>query len=178
MDVRSLFNLSEEMVEAAGECGLRPIFFLDGRAWTDWKRRPNCCLMKARLGSAMRWRPLRSKRRAEGGVDVKQDSLPVRIAKASLNYLMEHGKILPAFSEPVAARIAEPAGVFVSLKKQGQLRGCIGTILPTQSPMRQAEIIRNAVSAATADPRFPRVQPHELAELKISVDILTHAGTD
>ena len=103
---------------------------------------------------------------------MKQHSLPVRIAKASLNYLMEHGKVLPAFNEPVPAELQQPAGVFVSLKKQGQLRGCIGTILPTQ-PDATGEIIHNAVSAATADPRFPRVQPQELAELEISVDILT-----
>ena len=103
---------------------------------------------------------------------MKQESLPVRIAKASLSYLMEHGKVLPVFSEPVPAELKQPAGVFVSLKKQGQLRGCIGTILPTQ-PDAATEIIRNAVSAATADPRFPRVQPQELAELEISVDILT-----
>lgn len=103
---------------------------------------------------------------------MKQHSLPVRIAKASLNYLMEHGKVLPAFNEPVPAELQQPAGVFVSLKKQGQLRGCIGTILPIQ-PDATGEIIHNAVSAATADPRFPRVQPQELAELEISVDILT-----
>lgn len=103
---------------------------------------------------------------------MKQESLPVRIAKASLSYLMEHGKVLPVFSEPVPAELKQPAGVFVSLKKQGQLRGCIGTILPTQSDAA-TEIIRNAVNAATADPRFPRVQPQELVELEISVDILT-----
>ena len=83
---------------------------------------------------------------------MKQESLPVRIAKASLSYLMEHGKVLPAFSEPVPTELQQPAGVFVSLKKQGQLRGCIGTILPTQSDAA-TEIIRNAVSAATADPQ-------------------------
>ena len=103
---------------------------------------------------------------------MKQESLPVRIAKASLSYLMEHGKVLPVFSEPVPAELKQPAGVVVSLKKQGQLRGCIGTILPTR-PDAATEIIRNAVSAATADPRFPRVQPQELVELEISVDILT-----
>lgn len=103
---------------------------------------------------------------------MKQDSLPVCIAKASLNYLMNHGKVLPEFGEPVPEELQKPAGVFVSLKKQGQLRGCIGTILPTQ-PDAVTEIIRNAVSAATADPRFPRVQPEELATLDISVDILT-----
>ena len=83
---------------------------------------------------------------------MKQESLPVRIAKASLSYLMEHGKVLPAFSEPVPTELQQPSGVFVSLKKHGQLRGCNGTILPTQSDAA-TEIIRNAVSAATASVR-------------------------
>ena len=100
-----------------------------------------------------------------------EESLPVRIAKASLHYLMEHGRTLPEFGELLPAELQKPAGVFVSLKKQGQLRGCIGTILPMHANAA-TEIIRNAVSAATADPRFPRVQPTELEQLVVSVDIL------
>lgn len=100
------------------------------------------------------------------------ESIPVRIAKASLRYLMEHGRTLPDYGESLPEELQKPAGVFVSLKKQGQLRGCIGTILPTQATAA-AEIIRNAVSAATADPRFPRVQPAELEQLAVSVDILS-----
>ena len=99
------------------------------------------------------------------------DSLPVRIAKASLRYWMEHGRTMPEFGESLPEELQKPAGVFVSLKKQGQLRGCIGTILPTQANAAK-EIVRNAVSAATADPRFPRVQPAELEQLVVSVDIL------
>ncbi len=99
------------------------------------------------------------------------ESMPVRIAKASLRFLMDHGRTLPEFGEPLPEELQKPAGVFVSLKKQGQLRGCIGTILPMQANAA-AEIIRNAVSAATADPRFPRVQPVELEQLEVSVDIL------
>ena len=97
------------------------------------------------------------------------ESVPVRIAKASLRYLMEHGRTLPDYGESLPEELQKPAGVFVSLKKQGQLRGCIGTILPTQATAA-AEIIRNAVSAATADPRFPRVQPAELEQLAVSMD--------
>lgn len=103
---------------------------------------------------------------------MSEESVPVRIAKASLRFLMEHGRTLPDFAEPLPEELQKPAGVFVSLKKQGQLRGCIGTILPTQTTAA-AEIIRNAVSAATADPRFPRVQPIELEQLEVSVDILS-----
>jgi MEMO1 family protein len=65
----------------------------------------------------------------------------------------------------------EKAGVFVSLKKHGELRGCIGTILPTTNSIAQ-EIMQNAVSAGTGDPRFHPVEEHELEELQYSVDVL------
>jgi AmmeMemoRadiSam system protein A len=63
------------------------------------------------------------------------------------------------------------AGAFVSLHEHGELRGCIGTIGPTESCIAR-EIIQNAISAATRDPRFPPVTPDELEDLEISVDIL------
>lgn len=64
------------------------------------------------------------------------------------------------------------AGVFVSIHKQGALRGCIGTILPTRKNIAE-EIISNAVNAATEDPRFPAIRPDELKWLDINVDVLT-----
>ena len=63
------------------------------------------------------------------------------------------------------------AGAFVSIHKQGRLRGCIGTIAPTRSSLAE-EIIHNAVSAATRDPRFDPIRPEELKWLEISVDVL------
>ncbi len=63
------------------------------------------------------------------------------------------------------------AGAFVSIHKQGRLRGCIGTIAPTQASLAE-EIIRNAVSASTRDPRFDPIRPDELKWLEISVDVL------
>jgi AmmeMemoRadiSam system protein A len=66
------------------------------------------------------------------------------------------------------------AGAFVSLHKDGELRGCIGTIAPVQKNVL-AEIIHNAVSAAAEDPRFPPVEERELAGLDIKVDVLGEA---
>ncbi len=63
------------------------------------------------------------------------------------------------------------AGAFVSIHKQGQLRGCIGTIGPTQSCLAR-EIAENAVSACSRDPRFDPIRPEELKWLEISVDVL------
>ena len=63
------------------------------------------------------------------------------------------------------------AGTFVSLHKGGQLRGCIGTIAATTGSVAE-EILQNAVSACSRDPRFPPVAPDELSRLEISVDVL------
>ena len=68
--------------------------------------------------------------------------------------------------------MTERAGVFVSLKKDGALRGCIGTFEPTAKNIA-AEILQNAASAALRDPRFPPVQEEELPALVYSVDVLT-----
>lgn len=65
-----------------------------------------------------------------------------------------------------------PAGAFVCLKLQGRLRGCIGTTEPIRETLAD-EVIENAISAATRDPRFPRVQSDELTELCVSVDVLS-----
>ena len=64
------------------------------------------------------------------------------------------------------------AGVFVSIHKEGRLRGCIGTIQPVRRSVAE-EIICNAVSAATGDPRFDPVRPEELNRLEINVDVLS-----
>lgn len=63
------------------------------------------------------------------------------------------------------------AGVFVSLHEHGELRGCIGTIEPQRRSVAD-EVVANAVSAATSDPRFPAVAATELDSLEYSVDVL------
>lgn len=64
------------------------------------------------------------------------------------------------------------AGIFVSIHKDGKLRGCIGTFLPTRECIAK-EIISNAVSASTRDPRFDPIGPEELKWLEINVDVLS-----
>ncbi|MDR3592167.1 MAG: AmmeMemoRadiSam system protein A [Negativicutes bacterium] len=99
------------------------------------------------------------------------ESAPVALARESLgHYLVRRETLSPPAG--LAPELTGKAGVFVSLKKHGQLRGCIGTFAPTQVNIA-AEIIQNAVSAGTQDPRFPPVDPVELPELTISVDILS-----
>lgn len=66
------------------------------------------------------------------------------------------------------------AGTFVSLHRNGQLRGCIGTLAPCRNSVA-SEIQYNAISAATQDPRFRPLRPNELKDLEISVDVLSPA---
>jgi hypothetical protein len=68
--------------------------------------------------------------------------------------------------------LKKKAGAFVTLKKNGNLRGCMGTFRPVQKNAAY-EIISNAMTAAENDPRFPEVKKEELKEIKISVDILS-----
>ena len=74
--------------------------------------------------------------------------------------------------ENLPAELKKRAGVFVSIKNKTALRGCIGTIDPIEDNLAQ-EIIRNAVHAATEDPRFSSITSDELPDLAFSVDVLT-----
>jgi AmmeMemoRadiSam system protein A len=94
----------------------------------------------------------------------------VRLAKEAVESYVRKGK-MPKPKE-LTPEMRERAGVFVSLHKHGQLRGCIGTFEPTKDNVAE-EIIANAISSSTADPRFPPVAASELDDLEYSVDILT-----
>jgi AmmeMemoRadiSam system protein A len=97
----------------------------------------------------------------------------VNLARETIEGYVRDRKVV---AEPrvLAPEMEQKAGVFVSLHKGGMLRGCIGTIQP-QQPNVALEVIQNAISAATRDPRFPPLQASELAELDIAVDILQPA---
>ena len=92
------------------------------------------------------------------------------MARETVESFITRGEIPHPKSIP--AEMKGKAGVFVSLHKNDELRGCIGTIEPTEANIAQ-EIIRNAISAATGDPRFNQVTADELPELQYSVDVLT-----
>jgi len=94
----------------------------------------------------------------------------VQLAKQTVESYVRNGAIPKP--EDLTPDMRERAGVFVSIKKRGQLRGCIGTFLPTRSNVAE-EVMMNAISSATQDPRFMPVRPNELAELTYSVDVLT-----
>ena len=102
----------------------------------------------------------------------KNEDSYVRLARETIEkYIRERERnTIPGWALPEMTE--RKAGVFVSIHKDGRLRGCIGTILPVRRCVAE-EIIHNAVSAATGDPRFDPVRPEELDRLEINVDVLS-----
>ena len=96
----------------------------------------------------------------------------VRLARASLETYVRTGKRLEKLPDGLPCEMTgRAAGAFVSLHVHGRLRGCIGTTGPTAESVAW-EIVRNAVSACSRDPRFTPVRVDELDDLEYSVDVL------
>ena len=107
----------------------------------------------------------------EKQVRLSREDPYVRVARAALE-LHVLGKSRTELPKELPDELAYgTAGVFVSLQKDGELRGCIGTVHPTRKNLLE-EIAENAVSAGTRDPRFEAVTEEELDELSIHVDVL------
>jgi AmmeMemoRadiSam system protein A len=94
----------------------------------------------------------------------------VKLAKRTVESYIKKGKVVQA--KRLTPEMKPRAGVFVSIHKGGELRGCIGTIEPQRKNVAE-EIIANAIASASRDPRFYPITADELAELEYSVDILT-----
>lgn len=97
-----------------------------------------------------------------------------KLARQAIETFLDTGRKIAAPSH-TPAKLREKSGVFVTLNKvineKEELRGCIGFPLPN-FPLVDA-IIDSAISAATSDPRFPKVRGHELKSIVIEVSVLT-----
>lgn len=101
----------------------------------------------------------------------EQEDAFVRLAREAIRQYVTTKEVMRCPGMIPEEMMKRRAGVFVSLKKDGRLRGCIGTIQAVQSSIAE-EIIQNAVSACSRDSRFDPVMPEELEQLSISVDVL------
>ncbi len=178
-----VMNIDEDLVERAGECGLRPIIMLAG-ALDRYKITSDIIsyegpygvgylvaafnIEKINQSTLAKWKGKRDDSVKE---QKSNESIPVRLARESLTYFLETGKYLP-LPEPVPEMLKEKKACFVSLKKHGHLRGCIGTIEPVREMLAE-EIIENSVSAGIRDPRFLPVTLDELDDIVFSVDVLS-----
>lgn len=103
----------------------------------------------------------------------KEDAY-VHLARVTVEQFIRGNGMHRATPEELSdpAMSASRAGVFVSIHEDGNLRGCIGTIRPAERNIA-SEIIHNAISAATRDPRFDTIREDELDKLEYSVDVLS-----
>lgn len=174
-DFDGLSHLDPDLVEKAGECGLRSFITLgavaapaSGRVLSyegPWGVGYLTGLVNEQLvGDAT---PASG---SKGGAAGEPESEIVALARETITSYLSSRSVpqTPVLSDP---SLPARAGVFVSLHRQHELRGCIGTIGPTEATLA-LEVVRNAVQAATQDPRFPSMTADELADLDISVDVL------
>ncbi|HHZ11487.1 MAG TPA: AmmeMemoRadiSam system protein A [Acholeplasmataceae bacterium] len=177
-DLRGVFKIDGGFAEEAGECGLRSVKIMLGALNTDFTGEVLSYEGPFGVGyGVLRLVPVpdgkdytslfaEEKRRKR-----KTEDDYVRLARESITTYLTRGRTMDVPELP-KEMLARRAGVFVSLHKGGNLRGCIGTFLPTRKSVAE-EIIHNAIAAATEDPRFPPVRKTELDDLDISVDVLS-----
>jgi AmmeMemoRadiSam system protein A/AmmeMemoRadiSam system protein B len=181
-DVHSFLDMPEQLRDNAGECGYRSLVMmfgaLDGRKFTSrvfsYEGPFGVGYLTAGFlpgeESKSLIEELQQKRRDKIQASRENESIPVRWARMILENYTRNRKIPPLPPEMEELR-GQKAGAFVSLKKNGQLRGCIGTTSAVYSDMAQ-EIAHNAISAGSRDPRFAPVEAAELDDIIYSVDVL------
>lgn len=184
-----LFEFSEKFCDKAGECGHRSFTIMAGALDRTAVRAERLsyegpfgvgygvCAYEALgedAGRNFREQFEERERKRLAGLREKEDAY-VKLARRTIEKYVISGRKLRMLKEMQEKMPEEMlkrrAGTFVSIKKDGQLRGCIGTIQAVQDSLAE-EIIENAVSAAVRDPRFSPIEPEELEYLVISVDVL------
>ena len=162
---KPIYELDEKTLERAGECGLRSVMTMLGlssgeneiRIFShEWPFGVGYCTALCEFS--------------------KKQPAPVQLARETVKRLLKNESLPDNGDEVVSSPLwSEHKSCFVSIKtKAGELRGCIGTLAPIHESLDK-EIISNAVSASTRDPRFPPMTKDELSNVIFSVDVLSEA---
>lgn len=183
-DLSGIFNMDKVTIEKAGECGLRSYYVMLG-AMNGCEFRGNLLSYEDTFGvgysimsfftketNINTYEILIDENKKKFKQKIESSDPYLRLARDSLTYFLTNGKYMDIPSYITEKMLKEKSGVFVSLKKEGQLRGCIGTVFPVTENVAE-EIIRNAVEAGLYDSRFIAVTEDELEEIDFSVDVLT-----
>ncbi|KUG04178.1 putative acr [hydrocarbon metagenome] len=184
-DVRGILKIPAKLRDNAGECGYRSIVIMLGTL-DGLKFESQVFSYEGPFGVGYLvagFRPfeeapsllaeLKQQEKQRLEAERRSESEPVKWARMVLESYIQGGKI-PNLPPELDMLNQKKAGVFVSLKKNGQLRGCIGTIAPVYDGLAQ-EIAANAISSGTRDARFFPLEQGELEQLTYSVDILGEA---
>ncbi len=184
-DFGRLFQFPEDLCEQAGECGHRSFTMMAGAL--D-KQKVEAALLSyegvfgvgygictytvcgSDAGRNFK-EQFEKEERAKIAEQRAQEDAYVQLARKTIETYVRTGEKTAVPDGLPEELYSQRAGVFVSVKENGSLRGCIGTICAVQTCVAE-EIIENAISAASRDPRFLPIRQEELDELVISVDVL------
>jgi len=103
----------------------------------------------------------------------QQKNSLLELAAASIDHGLQHGRPLAVDLSQYPAELIASRATFVTLQRQGQLRGCIGT-LEAHRPL-VIDVAENAFAAAFRDPRFPPLRQAERVDLDLHISLLTPA---
>ena len=180
-----LFDFSEDFCDKAAECGHRSFTIMAG-ALDGLKVKAErlshqgtfgvgygICTYEVTGNDPQRYFLEQYRREQREAAERRKGSedLYVQLARETVETYVRTGKKIRVPEGLPEEMYSRRAGVFVSLKEEGRLRGCIGTITPVRRNVAE-EIIENGISAAARDPRFHAVEPEELDRLEYSVDVL------
>ena len=163
-DFKAFCGFDDEFLDSAAECGL-PGFIMMTGALSDYIVTPEFLSYEGTFGVGY----------AVCAFHIKDRY--VELAKQSIDLYVREKQVLKISEALLPEGVPESmtdtqAGVFVSIHKNGELRGCIGTILPAYRYVAE-EVIRLAIEACSTDPRFFPVEEEELPFLEINVDVLS-----
>ena len=180
-----LFDFSESFCDRAAECGHRSFVMMAGAldgVSVEAERLSHedvtgvgygiCIFRPGAADASRKFLEIRQAAQEKRLREERSGCDPwVRLAWQSVESWVRDRRVTDVPEDLPAELLQRRAGAFVSIHKQGQLRGCIGTIGPTRDCLAR-EIVENAVSACSRDPRFDPVRPEELKWLEIHVDVL------
>ena len=186
-DFLSMLRMDNTLCKKAAECGLRSFWIMSGAL----DRKAIKCEQLSYegtfgVGYGITWIDINGEddsrnigdqlidanHRALAELKSKEDEF-VKLARLSLETFVKTHSKLDKLPDNLPSELTDRrAGAFVSLHKDGELRGCIGTFLPTTSSIAE-EIVQNAISACSRDPRFSPVTVNELDDIVYNVDVLS-----
>lgn len=170
-------DVDQSLRQRAGECGYRSMLVALGVAEDS---NPSCEVLSYEapwgvgylVAQLIRERSPTTKKSSQAQSEDDWSRAIPALARHAIETFVRDGRIISPPAD-LPAELGARAGCFVSIKtRSGDLRGCIGTVDPVNDSLSE-EIITNAVSSATRDPRFTQVRRDELPQLKYSVDVLS-----
>ena len=180
-DFKRIFSIDKSLIKEAGECGLRSIYILagainstniDGKLLSyEGPLGVGYAVMEFKENGGNLFEEIIMEKEDEHHKKIGNGNPYTALARRNLESYFNNGTLVSIEDIKDEDLLNDKKGIFVSMKINGELRGCIGTISPTTNSVAE-EIIKNSISAAINDPRFSPVRKDELLEIDLSVDVL------